>query len=129
MSRSGPDGARGGAVAGAGGALLAHAWEDGCRALAWDAGTVAVGKRADLAVLGAEHPALAGRSGPAVLDSWVFSGTESPVRDVMMGGNWVVRDGRHLLEEEAARGYSAAVRGLWQPANTDSRSRITASGS
>ena len=129
VSRSGPDGARGGAVAGAGGALLAHAWEDGCRALAWDAGTVAVGKRADLAVLDAEHPALAGRSGPAVLDSWVFSGTESPVRDVMMGGNWVVRDGRHLLEEEAARGYSAAVRGLWQPANTDSRSRITASGS
>ncbi len=102
----------GGALAGAGGALLAHAWEDGCRALAWDAGTVAVGMRADLVVLDAEHPALAGRTGHAVLDSWVFSGTESPVRDVMVGGRWVVRQGRHELEQEAARGYAAVAREL-----------------
>ena len=117
VPRSRPGGPRGEAMAGAGGALLAHAWEDGCRALAWDAGTVAVGKHADLVVLDAGHPALAGRSGHAVLDSWVFSGTESPVRDVMVRGDWVVRDGRHVLEEEAARGYAAAARGL---------SRITA---
>ena len=110
VPRSGPEGPRGGAVAGAGGALLAHAWEDGCRALAWDAGTVAVGKRADLVVLDAGHPALLGRSSHAVLDSWIFSGTENPVRDVMVGGDWVVRGGRHLLEEEAVRGYAAAVK-------------------
>lgn len=129
VPRSGRGEPRGGAVAGAGGALLAHAWEDGCRALAWDAGTVAVGKRADLVVLDAEHPALAGRSGHAVLDSWVFSGTESPVRDVMVGGDWVVRDGRHPLEEEAARGYSAVVRELGQPADIDFQGRTTAPGS
>ena len=110
VPRSGPGEPPGGAVAGAGGTLLAQSWENGCRALAWDAGTVAVGKRADLVVLDAEHPSLAGRSGHAVLDSWVFSGTENPVRDVMVGGEWVVRDGRHPREEEAARGYSTAVK-------------------
>ena len=115
VPRTGPDRTRNGALAGAGGALLAHAWENGCRALAWDGGTVAVGRRADLAVLDAGHPALAGRRGHAVLDSWVFSGTESPVRDVMVAGDWVVRDRRHMCEEGAARGYAAAVDGLIQP--------------
>lgn len=115
VPRSVPGKSYGGALAGAGGALLANAWENGCRALAWDAGTVTEGKRADLVVLDAGHPALAGRGGHTVLDSWVFSGTESPVRDVMVGGKWVVRDGRHICEEEAARGYAAAVRGLGLP--------------
>ena len=119
----------GGDLAGAGGRLLAQAWTNGCRALGWEAGTVAVGRRADLVVLDAEHPVLAGRSGHAVLDSWVFSGPESPVRDVMVGGEWVVRDGRHPLEEEAARGYSAAVRRLGRPWDTDHGDRVRASGS
>lgn len=112
VPRAAPDAERGGALAGAGGVLLAHAWEDGCRALAWDAGTVAAGRRADLVVLDGEHPALTGRSGHAVLDSWVFSGTDSPVRDVMVGGGWVVRDGRHEREDEAARAFARAVRRL-----------------
>ena len=112
VPRSGePAESHGGALGGAGGALLAHAWKDGCRALAWDAGTLAVGRRADLVVLDADHPALVGRTGHAVLDSWVFSGTDNPVRDVMVAGRWVVRDGRHARDEEAARGYAAAVGG------------------
>ena len=56
------------------GALLAHAWADGCRALGWEAGGVEIGRRADLAVLEAGHPALVGREGAAVLDSWVSPG-------------------------------------------------------
>ena len=112
IPRAAADAERGGALAGAGGALLAHAWEDGCRALAWEGGTIEAGRRADLVVLDGEHPALAGRSGHAVLDSWVFSGTDSPVRDVMVGGSWVVRDGRHEREDEAARAFAATVRRL-----------------
>ena len=101
-----------GVLAGAGGALLEHAWDGGCRALAWDGGRVEVGARADLVVLDAEHPALVGRSGRAVLDSWVFSGTDNPVRDVMVGGDWVVKSGRHQREEEVGRAFAAAVKGL-----------------
>lgn len=104
--------ARESALAGAGGRLLSHAWRDGCRALAWDGGSVAIGLRADLLVLDAEHPALAGRTANRVLDSWLFSGTDNPVRHVMVGGDWVVRDGRHAREEEVRRAFAETVRRL-----------------
>ena len=106
------DARAGSALGGAGGALLAHAWEGGSGALAWEGGRVERGKRADLVVLDAEHPALVGREGAAVLDSWVFSGTDNPVRDVMVGGDWVVRDGRHEREEVVGRAFREAVKGL-----------------
>ena len=110
---AGRGGARGGGVlAGAGGALLAHAWEGGCRALGWEGGGLECGKRADVVVLDAEHSALVGREGAAVLDSWVFSGTDNPVRDVMVGGEWVVRDGRHLREEVVTEVFAEAVGGM-----------------
>ena len=106
----GAGGGPGGAVlAGAGGALLAHAWDGGYRALGWEGGRLEIGKRADVVVLEAGHPALVGREGAAVLDSWVFSGTDNPVRDVMVGGEWVVKDGRHPREEMVARAFGAAV--------------------
>lgn len=99
-----------GGPVGAGGALLEHAWRGGCQALAWQGGSIAEGRRADLVVLDAEHPALVGRAGDAVLDSWVFSGTDNPVRDVMVGGRWVVKQGRHPREEAVRSAYAEAVK-------------------
>jgi len=103
---------RGGALSGAGGALLRHVWRDGCQALSWDGGRIEVGARADIVVLDGEHPALVGRDGATLLDSWVFSGTDSPVKDVMVGGDWVVRDGRHEREEEIRQAFARRVKGL-----------------
>ncbi len=100
------------APGGAGGRLLAHAWRDGSRALSWSGGRVAVGMRADLLVLDPEHPSLLGRGDRHVLDSWVFSGTDNPVRDVMVAGDWVVKDGRHVREEEVRRTFSRTVKRL-----------------
>lgn len=102
----------GAATAGAGGALLRRAWRSGCRALAWNGGRTAVGRRADFVVLDAEHPALVGRGGHAVLDSWVFSGTESPVKDVWVSGRRVVEAGRHFREEEIGRAFARTMKGL-----------------
>ncbi len=99
-----------GTLVGAGGALLRHAWRGGCQALAWQGGSIEEGKRADLVVLDAEHPALVGREGHAVLDSWVFSGTDNPVRDVMVAGQWVVKRGRHPREEAVRSAYAEAVK-------------------
>lgn len=101
-------------ASGAGGALLGHAWRSGSRALAWNGGEAAVGRRADFVVLDPEHPALAGRSGHAVLDSWVFSGTESPVKDVWVSGRRVVEGGHHAREEEVGRAFVRAMKGLAQ---------------
>ena len=105
------DGA-GNALDGAGGALLAHAWRDGGRALGWDGGQMAPGRRADFVVLDADHPALAGRGERTVLDSWVFSGTESPVRHVFVGGVRVIEDGRHPREEEIVHAFRETAKRL-----------------
>lgn len=99
-----------GGAAGAGGALLRQAWRGGCQALGRQGGSIAEGRRADLVVLDAEHPALVGRGDHAVLDSWVFSGTDNPVRDVMVGGRWVVKQGRHQREDAVRSAYAQAVK-------------------
>jgi formimidoylglutamate deiminase len=35
----------------------------------------------------------------SALDRLVFAGAERAIRDVVVGGRWVVRDGRHALDE------------------------------
>lgn len=89
--------------------LYKTALTGGAQALGRPIGALAAGMRADLVVLDPEHPALAGRSGDVLLDSWIFSGNTTPVRDVMVGGQWVVRDHHHSHEEQAAEDYRRAV--------------------
>jgi formimidoylglutamate deiminase len=88
--------------------LWLEAAAGGGQALGRNMGALAAGKRADLVVLDGEAPDLAGRSGDAIANAVLFSGA-SFVRDVMVGGRWVVREGSHALEEEAAAAYKRAV--------------------
>jgi formimidoylglutamate deiminase len=81
----------------------------GAQALGRSTGRLAPGHRADLMRLDAGHPTLAGRAGPALLDSLVFAGNANPVRDVMVGGRWLVRDGRHHARDAIAGRYRAAL--------------------
>jgi formimidoylglutamate deiminase len=91
----------------------ARLWRDaqagGAQALGRKIGRLAPGHRADLIRLDAAHPILAGRYGDALLDTLVFSGNVNLVRDVMVGGRWLVRDGRHVRRDEIADAYRAAV--------------------
>ena len=89
----------------AGARLWRAAVSGGARALGRPIGRIAPGHRADLVVLDRTHPSLTGRSGDSLLDSWIFASEESPVRDVMVGGRWVVRDGRHIQQEAIADAY------------------------
>jgi formimidoylglutamate deiminase len=72
-------------------------------------GAIAPGMRADLLVLDADHPDVAGRSGDAIANAFIFSGATGLVREVMVGGARVVRDGHHPNEEDAAIEYKRAV--------------------
>jgi formimidoylglutamate deiminase len=92
--------------------LFEGAVAGGARALGVHTGALEVGRRADLIVLDAEHPALAGRTGDALLDSWVFAGNRATVRDVLVGGRWVVRDGHHAREEPVLARYRETIRRL-----------------
>ncbi len=92
-------------IAASGAALFSAALDGGARALARPVGAIEVGRRADIVVLDGDHPILAGRDREDVLDAVVFSGNVSPVRDVMVGGAWVVRDGAHRDESAVAHSY------------------------
>jgi formimidoylglutamate deiminase len=86
-------------------ALLEAAWAGGGRACGAPLGRIEVGQRADIVVLDPQHPALAGRTGDDVLDSWIFTGEDTPVRDVYVGGRLVVEEGRHPRQGEIADVY------------------------
>jgi formimidoylglutamate deiminase len=81
----------------------------GAQALGRAAGELAPGRCADLLVLDAAHVDLAGRRGDALLDALVFSGSSGLVRDVMVGGRWVVRERRHAAEDAIAARYRKTV--------------------
>jgi formimidoylglutamate deiminase len=89
--------------------LWSLAASGGAQALGLGAGALVAGARADLVVIDKDHISLAGREGAALLDSYVFVAGKSAVRDVMVGGTWVVGDGRHALDEEATAAYRDAV--------------------
>jgi formimidoylglutamate deiminase len=75
-------------------------------------GALAPGCRADLLILDSAHPNLDGVDAGEVLGRFLFCGNDNLVRDVLVGGEWVVRNGRHVDQEAIARRYTAAVREL-----------------
>jgi formimidoylglutamate deiminase len=92
--------------------LWAEAARSGAQALGLNAGEIARGKRADLVVLDTEHVSLAGRDAKQVLDSYVFVAGRDAVRDVMVGGRWLVEQRRHAGDTAAAAAYRSTVAGM-----------------
>ncbi|MFO1397445.1 MAG: formimidoylglutamate deiminase [Burkholderiales bacterium] len=81
----------------------------GAQALAQPVGTIAAGARADLVVLDTRDPALAEQAADDVLDAAIFGPCRHPVRDVLRGGRYIVRDGHHAREESVFARYRAAL--------------------
>lgn len=95
-----------------GATLVARALSGGATALARPIGAIEAGRRADLIVLDTDHPALVGRPSDRWLDAFIFCGNDSPVRDVMVGGRMVVKDGAHLAAEPVRARFRATMRRL-----------------
>lgn len=98
-----------------GGALL---WQKACTAGARVSGRpigeLAAGKRADVVVLDLNSPLFTARSDDSIIDTFVFSGTSEAVRDVMVGGRWLVQDRRHFAETAVAAGYKRALQKMFK---------------
>ncbi len=92
--------------------LWLEAAAGGAQALGRRMGALAPGMRADLVVLDKEDLDLAGRSGDAIANAFVFSGARSLVRDVMVAGRWVVRQKHHPKARAAASAYKRALKEL-----------------
>ena len=92
-----------------GASLIAGALAGGAQALGRPIGRLVEGARSDLLVLDGQSPNLLGRSEKVLLDALVFAGNANPVKHVMVGGRWCVRDRRHAAGDEILEGYRLAL--------------------
>jgi formimidoylglutamate deiminase len=90
--------------------LWAHAAATGARALRQPVGELRVGARADWLVLDPAHALLAGAPPERVLDRFVFGGGRGAIRDVVVGGTTVVREGRHAFQQDCEREFLTWMR-------------------
>jgi formiminoglutamate deiminase len=72
-------------------------------------GGIAVGLPADVISLDTRRIAFEGRSGDAVLDSWIFGGDRSAIRSVWRRGRQVVVEGRHIARDAIEARYRKAL--------------------
>jgi formimidoylglutamate deiminase len=91
-------------------------WRDaalhGAQALGQPVGSIAVGRRADWLVLDPAHPAMAGAAADAALDRLLFAGADRAIRDVMVGGQWVIKDHRHAADDHLRAQFARVMRDL-----------------
>ncbi|HEY4369864.1 MAG TPA: formimidoylglutamate deiminase [Steroidobacteraceae bacterium] len=92
-----------------GATLWRMACVSGARASGRNIGEIKVGARADIVVVDTDTPLFCNRSADAIIDTFVFAGDSSVVRDVMVGGRWLVQGGAHFAETAIAAGYKRAV--------------------
>jgi formiminoglutamate deiminase len=84
-------------------ALLEAATADGQRAIGWpEAGAIERGRLADLVNLSGDGVRLAGITPETAAASLVFAATAADVTNVIVGGEFVVRDGQHARMDVAA---------------------------
>lgn len=90
--------------------LLQATAEGGGQALGRPLGRLAPGFRADWLVLDTAAPPLLGRRAEVLIDTLTFAG--GAIRDVMVGGVWVVLDGVHPLRDGVRSAYRHAIQAL-----------------
>lgn len=105
-----------------GATLYKKALEGGSQALGRATGAIAPGQRADFIVLDSADPALLTRESGYVADALIFASNANPVKHVMAGGQWVVRDFKHNQEGPVLARYKKKLEALSSSNNTPSAS-------
>jgi len=86
--------------------------EGGAIAAGRHCGSIHAGNWGDLLTLDSNHINLEGRSGDAILDSFVFTDDNRMIRDVWSAGRHVVQNGLHVQRTEIQQRYSAVLKKL-----------------
>lgn len=84
----------------------------GAQAIGQPVGSLVVGNRADWLVLNDDDAALAEQRYDGLLDAAIFGPARQPVRDVMVAGRWVVRDGQHPQAAASLKRYREVMKRL-----------------
>ena len=92
--------------------LIDAATRHGHAALGWaDAGSIAVGARADLVTVRLDTVRTAGYDDPVA--AVVFAATAADVTDVVVDGRPIVHNGRHQLVEDVPGALASAIEAVW----------------
>jgi formiminoglutamate deiminase len=89
-------------------ALFERALAGGAQATGAASG-LSIGDSADIVSLNTDGPAFAGRSGDAVLDSWIFGAPAGSIASVWRAGREVVKNGRHIARDAVEARYRKAL--------------------
>jgi formimidoylglutamate deiminase len=95
--------------------LLGYAAAGGAQALGSDSGVIAAGRPADFFAVDLDDPSIAGNSPEDLLALVVFGLSRTSIRDVIIGGNHILINGRHKLQDEIVNLYQSVYRKVWQP--------------
>ena len=93
--------------------LFACATEAGARSLRAPGGSLEVGRPADFFTIALDDPSIASSDRASLLAYIVFSAERTAVRDVAVGGKFVIRGGRHPLAGEITHGFIRLQHDLW----------------
>ena len=55
---------------------------------------------------------MAGSAADAALDRLLFAGADKAIRDVMVGGVWVIKGGRHDAEQRSGADFTRIMKHL-----------------
>jgi formimidoylglutamate deiminase len=93
--------------------LFGCATANGAAALGCQAGELEAGKLADFFTVDLNDVSLASGGAEDLLAAIVFGMQRSAIADVAVGGRFVVRDHRHLQQEEILKEYREVARKVW----------------
>ncbi|WP_077340014.1 formimidoylglutamate deiminase [Pseudocolwellia agarivorans] len=72
-------------------------------------GVLAIGKQADMLVLNSELLATFASDDEFILDSLVFASQGNMIKDVMVNGAWVIKNGHHKFEKQSRQEFSTLL--------------------
>ncbi|HVT96007.1 MAG TPA: formimidoylglutamate deiminase [Acidobacteriaceae bacterium] len=96
--------------------LFSCATANGARALGIPAGTLAPGGFADFFTIDMRDISVAGHTRDHLLPLVVFGMNRAAIRDVVVNGKLVIRDGRHPLQDEIVNRYEEVHAKVWRDA-------------
>ncbi|MEO0938565.1 MAG: formimidoylglutamate deiminase [Pseudomonadota bacterium] len=92
--------------------LFEAALAGGAQAAGRKTGALRAGLWADMLTLDSADETLWGRRGDTLLDTWIFAGDDTLVRDVWSAGRHMVKDGQHVARAAITAAYRRAITAL-----------------
>ena len=95
------------------GRLFDCATINGAESIGAPNGSLEAGRAADFFTVDLNDPSIAGAGADDLLANIVFSLSRAAIRDVVIGGQQIVSDGKHARQEEIVERFSALQQKLW----------------